>query len=212
MHPRAERVRCCADVPAIPSLSEPLSDGRLALRFTAERDIPEMLIAYQDDRELHTRMSRERPPSGAELGRELEQAERERLEGTRASLTIVEPPADDCRGVVTVHTINWDQKRAELGIWLAPGRRGQGLGRRALRLVAPWLFTAWGLQRLELLTDPDNEALLRAAEAARFEREGLLRAYRRKRGGRRDMVVLSLLARDLPASLGSARELEGQAR
>jgi [ribosomal protein S5]-alanine N-acetyltransferase len=199
-------------VPAIPSPSEPLSDGHLTLRFTLERDIPEMLIAYQDDPLLHVRMSRERPPSGAELGRELEGAERERGEGTRASLTIVEPPAQQCRGAVTVHTINWDQRRAELGVWVALEHRGRGLGRRALRLVTPWLFGTWGLKRLELLTDPDNEPMLRAAHAAGFVREGVLRAYRRAGRGRRDMVVLSLLANDLDPAAAGARQLEEQAR
>lgn len=199
-------------MPAIPSLSEPLGDGRLALRFTLERDIPEMLIAYQDDPLLHMRMSRERPPSGAELGRELEGAERERGEGTRASLTLVEAPAQECRGVVTVHTIDWDQRRAELGIWVALEHRGRGLGRRALWLITPWLFGAWGLNRLELLTDPDNEAMLHAAHAAGFVREGVLRAYRRTRGGRRDMVVLSLLASDPDQAAADARQLEEQAR
>jgi RimJ/RimL family protein N-acetyltransferase len=187
----------------IPPLPEPLSDGSVALRFTAARDIPEMLIAYQNDPTLHLRMSRERPPSGAELGRELEEAERDRATGTRASLTLVEPPADDCRGIVSVHTIDWEQSRAELGIWVEPGRRGRGLGRRALRLVAPWLFAACGLERLELLTDPDNEAMLHAATAAGFLREGLLRAYRHDRNGRRDMVVLSLVPRDLQPGAAS---------
>lgn len=164
-----------------------------------------MLIAYQDDPTLHVRMSRPRPPSGAELGRELEQAEHDRAEGTRASLTLVEPPADDCRGVLTVHTIDWDHQRAEVGIWLRPGCRHQGLGRRALRLLAPWLFTACGLERVELLTDPDNEAMLRAAQAAGFVREGVLRAHR----GHRDMVVLSLLRKDLDPAAGSV-ELSGE--
>jgi RimJ/RimL family protein N-acetyltransferase len=180
-------------MPSIPLLAQPLSDGFVALRFTVARDIPEMLIAYQDDPTLHVRMSRERPPSGAELGAELERAERERAAGRRASLTIVEPPADDCGGVISVHTIDWEQSRAELGIWVEPARRTRGLARRALQLVAPWLFEACGLDRLELLTDPDNEAMLRAARGAGFVYEGLLRAYRRGRHGRRDMVMLSLL-------------------
>ena len=199
-------------MPAIPSLAEPLNDGRLALRFTLERDIPEMLIAYQDDPLLYVRMSRERPPSGAELGRELERAERERGDGSRASLTIVEPPSEDCRGVVTVHTINWEQRRAELGIWVALSHRGRGLGRGALRLITPWLFGAWGLKRVELLTDPDNEPLLRAAHAAGFVREGVLRAYRRARRGRRDMVVLSRLESDFDPAAEGASQLEEQAR
>jgi RimJ/RimL family protein N-acetyltransferase len=196
-------------MPSIPPLAEPLSDGSVALRFTVARDIPEMLIAYQRDPTLHVRMSRERPPSGAELGAELERADRERATGTRASLTIVEPPADDCGGIVSVHTIDWDQSRAELGIWVEPGRRGRALGRRALQLAATWLFEACGLDRLELLIDPDNDAMLRAARAAGFVDEGMLRAYRRGRHGRRDMVMLSLLPAE-HASRGNFTDVSGE--
>ena len=61
-------------MPAIPELTEPLSDDRVALRFYAELDIPEILIAHQDDRGMHKRLGAIRPPSGAELGRRSEQA------------------------------------------------------------------------------------------------------------------------------------------
>ena len=202
---------------SIPPLPQPLSDGQVALRFALPRDIPEILIAYQDDPRLHVRMSRDRPPSGAELGRELEAAEGDRAAGTRASLTIIKPPGDECCGDVSVHSIDWEQRRAELGIWVAPALRGQGLGRRALRLAARWLFDACSLERLQLLTDPDNEPMLRAARAAGFVHEGVLRGFRRGPEGRRNMAVLSLLAEDLAGGTDADRgfpehQLEEQAR
>ncbi len=183
-------------MPAIPPLGQPLSDSVVALRFTTERDIPEILIAYQEDPLLHVRMSHLRPPSGAELGRALEQAQREREAGTRVSLTIVQPPDDDCRGLVSVHTIDWQQGRAELGVWVTPRHRGRGIARRALRLTAAWLFEAGQLERLELFTDTDNAAMSRAGAAAGFVQEGVLRAYRPGPDGRRDMVAMSLLGQD----------------
>ena len=183
-------------MPAIPPLPQRLSDGVVALRFTTERDIPEILIAYQEDPLLHVRMSHQRPPSGAELGRALEQAEPERQTGTRASLTIIQPPDQDCRGLVSVHTIEWQQGRAELGVWVAPRHRGRGIARRALGLTAAWLFEAGRLERLELFTDTDNAAMLCAGAAAGFVQEGVLRAYRPGPDGRRDMVAMSLLPGD----------------
>ena len=187
-------------MPPIPPLPQALSDESVGLRFTAERDIPEILIAYQDDPQLHLRIGKRRPPSGAELGQELEAAQANRAQGNRASLAILELPADECRGEITVQEIDWDHARASLGVWVAPGARGRGLARRALRLAAQWLFDACGLARIVLLADPDNEPMLRTARAAGFHDEGALRSCGRERGIGGDMAVLSLLPSDLPSA------------
>jgi RimJ/RimL family protein N-acetyltransferase len=184
-------------MPAIPELTAPLTDDRVSLRLGSEHDIPEILIAYQDDPQLHLRLGEERPPSGAELGRRLERAAAERTRGSRVTLTILVAGGDDCRGRIDVHHLNWEHARAELGIWVAPQLRGRGLGRRALRLAAGWLFDACRLERLAILTEPDNEPMLRAARAAGFVTEGVLREYGRERGRRIDLAIMSLLARDL---------------
>ncbi len=184
----------------------------MALRFSGERDIPEILIAHQDDPHLHVNLGRDRPPSGAELGREFEAAASERAAGVRVRLAIIEPPADDCRGEVFVYGIDWAERRASAGIWVAPDARGRGLARRALRLAAQWAFAAWGLERLALLTDPDNRAMLNAASSAGFTLEGVLRSYSRDGGRRRDFASLSLLPGDsLPPIPGSARSPGGEA-
>jgi RimJ/RimL family protein N-acetyltransferase len=185
-------------MPGIPELSEPLSDGSVSLRLASERDIPEVLIAYQDDPQLHVRLGQDRPPSGAQLGTRAEMAEADRASGRFIALTIVEPGSDVCQGQVDVHHIDWGHGRAELGIWLAPQARGRGLARRSLRLVVRWLFEAWGLERVAVLTEPGNAAMIRAAQAAGFVDEGVLRSYARERGGRVDNAVLSLLRSDLP--------------
>jgi RimJ/RimL family protein N-acetyltransferase len=187
-------------MPAIPDLIEPLTDGRIALRLAAERDIPEVLIAHQDDPQLYVHVGMERPPSGAELGRWMEEDPARRASGEGVTLTIIEPDADVCLGRVNAHHIEWQHGRADVGIWIAPAARGKGLGRRALRLAAGWLFDACGLERLQILTEPDNEPMLRAALAAGFVREGLLRAHVRERGARVDCEILSLL----PSELGDA--------
>jgi RimJ/RimL family protein N-acetyltransferase len=178
-------------------LNGELSDGRVTLRPAAERDIPEILIAHQDDPELYVLLGMERPPSGAELGRRMEEAPGRIAAGTGVTLTIVEPGSDVCLGEVNSHHIYWDHARAELGIWLAPAARGRGLGLGALRLAATWLFETCGLERLQVLTDPGNEAMLAVARAAGFVEEGVLRGYARERGARVDVVVLSLLAAEL---------------
>jgi RimJ/RimL family protein N-acetyltransferase len=184
-------------MPSFPELREPLADGVVSVRFAAERDIPEVLIAYQDDPTLHLRIGQLRPPSGAELGRRAERAEADRVAGRALALTLVEPGEDTCGGQIYVDQVDWDHARADLSIWVAPQLRGRGLGARALALVAAWLLRTGGLQRVQLLAESDNEALIRAAKAAGFSYEGVLHGYTRERGRRVDNAVLSMVARDL---------------
>jgi [ribosomal protein S5]-alanine N-acetyltransferase len=183
-------------VPGFPDL-DPLSDGTVTVRLAAERDIPEVLIAYQDDPELHLRMGEEQPPSGAELGRLAERAPGDRAAGRRMTLTIVGDGSDVCRGQVNVHHVDWDNARVELGIWLMPQARGRGLARTALRLVATWLLREANFERVQVLTETENDRMLRTAEGAGFQREGTLRGYLREQGMRVDAVVLSLVRGDL---------------
>jgi RimJ/RimL family protein N-acetyltransferase len=184
-------------MPPIPPLDQPLTDSHVTLRDAAERDIPEVLIAHDDDPDLHVKRGLAKAPTGAQLGREAETADAERAAGTLATLTIVEPGSDVCLGQVIVHSVEWDHGRAELGIWLAPQARGRGLGRHALRLAAKWLLTTCGLERVQVLTEPNNAPMLGAARAAGFQLEGVLRGYQRDRSGRVDCAVLSLVRSDL---------------
>jgi len=184
-------------MPPLPMLADPLKDDRVAIRDTAERDIPEILIAYEDDPELHIRLGQERPPSGAQLGSRAENEPANRAAGSHATLTILERPSDDFRGEIYVHHLDWDNARAELAIWLAPQARGRGLAAAALRLVAVWLLTDCDLHRVQILTEQSNQAMIRAAEAAGFKAEGVLRAYTRERGARPDVAVLSRVREDL---------------
>jgi ribosomal-protein-alanine N-acetyltransferase len=184
-------------MPRIPAPTEPLIDERVVVRLSAERDIPEILIAYQDDSQLHVQLGEQRPPSGAELGRREERAAAERAAGTRLTLTVAEPGSDVCRGQVYVRDVDWDNDRAELGIWLAPQARGRGMAAPALRLAAEWLLTTTELERVQVTTTPDNEPMIRAARAAGFVEEGVLRGYLRVGGRRADAAILSVLPTDL---------------
>ena len=184
-------------MPSFPPLEVLLSSDLVVLRPEEERDIPEILIAHQEDPELFVRLGLERPPSGAQLGRRIEEAEDRRADGSGVRFSVLSPGDDTCRGQVDVHRVDWDHRRAEAGIWIAPGQRGRGLAAAALALLGRWLFERCGLQRLELLTEPDNTRMVSAARRAGFVQEGILRAYVRERGRRLDVTVLSLLPSDL---------------
>jgi RimJ/RimL family protein N-acetyltransferase len=178
-------------------LHAPLRDHAVAVRLAAERDIPEVLIAHQDDPLLHVALGMRRPPSGAELGRRVEEVGTGWAAGSELSLTITGPDDDECVGQIDVVSVDSDHRRAELRGWVVPRRRRRGVGSAALALVSDWLLSKGGLERVGILVEPANEAMVRAALAAGFHEEGRLRAYLMHRGHRVDVTVLSRIREDL---------------
>ena len=67
-----------------------------------------------------------------------------------------------------------------------------------LRLLCKHSFEELELERLELITDPDNQASQCVAEKVGFQREGVLRSHLlHPDGRRRDSVMFSLLPGEL---------------
>lgn len=91
-----------------------------------------------------------------------------------------------------------DQAIGHIGYWCARETRGRGATTRALRLLCRHGLDALALERLELVTDPENIASQRVAEKVGFRREGVLRSHiRHPDGRRRDSVMFSLLPGEL---------------
>lgn len=168
-----------------------LRDGNLVLREWAEDDIP-ALIAAVDDPEI----ARWIPP----IPYPYTEAD------ARAFLSGEVSPAD-YRLAMTLdgHVVggigmgvNSHEYRGTIGYWVAAPARGRGVCTRALRLLSRHALEELDLQRLELITDPDNRASQRVAEKVGFQREGVLRAHLRHPDGRiRDSVMFSLLPGEL---------------
>ena len=185
-------------MPAFPDLTQPLVAGPVALRLAAERDIPEVLIAHQDDPGLADALGLHRPPSGAELGRRAEAADAERAAGSELWLTVLlaagnDVPADDeCRGQIEVSDVDWGNRRAALTVWIASADRRRGLGTGALALAGDLLLRDVGLERVEVSAETDNAALRGAALAAGYREEGVLRRRRLTGRGRSDLTFCAL--------------------
>jgi RimJ/RimL family protein N-acetyltransferase len=94
--------------------------------------------------------------------------------------------------------LNSHEYRATMGYWMAAGMRGRGICTQALRLLSRHALDDLKVQRVELVTDPDNLASQRVAEKVGFQREGVLRAHLRHPDGRiSDSVMFSLLPGEL---------------
>lgn len=83
---------------------------------------------------------------------------------------------------------------AEAGYFVAPEARGRTVAARALRLLTAASFERWGLQRVELHIDPENDRSQAVAGRAGYVLEGVLRRRLRHRGELRDLAVYAALA------------------
>jgi len=91
-----------------------------------------------------------------------------------------------------------ETETGRIGYWCAGDSRGRGFTTRALRVLCDYASGELGLERLELITDPENLASQLVAGKVCFRHEGALRSHLRHRDGRRrDSVMFSLLPGEL---------------
>ncbi|MDQ3670703.1 MAG: GNAT family N-acetyltransferase [Actinomycetota bacterium] len=164
-----------------------LRDGEILLRPYTESDVPALTALCQDP-DVQRRIDLPVPYGASDA---LEYISR--VETTRAIV--------DARTGELLGSIGWrlvDQENVQIGYWIGSDFRRRGIATRALRLLSRWALTELATGRVQLLTEPDNEASQRVAEKAGFEREGLLRRYvRLGDGSRRDGIMFSVLPEDL---------------
>ena len=158
-------------------------------------DDVDRLVAELQDPEI-PRWTRIPEPYTHQDGREfLERTAEGWRQGTSANFAIVDAADDELLGSIGV--VFHEDRAASIGYWVARRARGRAIASEALRLISRWALRMFVLERIELVTAPDNEASQRVAEKAGFTREGLLRRYVEIKGKRRDCVMFSLLPEDL---------------
>lgn len=168
-----------------------LRDGNLTLRPWTEADVPALVVACNDPEIAHWIPLIPTPYT-----------EEDAVTFVRGDVRPEEQSlAMTLDGVVIgaiglgVNSMNY---RGRIGYWVGASARGRGVCTRALRLLSRWALDELELQRLDLITDPDNVASQRVAEKVGFRREGVLRAHLRHPDGRiRDSVMFSLLPGEL---------------
>jgi RimJ/RimL family protein N-acetyltransferase len=184
---------------------EGLSDGRVRLRLIAEADLPAIVAACQDP-EI-PRWTRVPDSYGDSDAREWLDAQQQRRDaGSELHLVVVDARRDELLGSIGLVDIDWKDRRGSIGYWVTPGARGRGVATNAVRLLAAWGFEELGLGRVEIRSQPKNEASHRVAERAGFTREGVLRSHALIKGQRRDMVVFSLLPGEMRREASGAEE------
>ena len=187
-------------MPDIPYPDPPLSDGELALRPWADTDLAALVSVCQDP-EIGRWTAVPWPYSERDALQYLTRVEPDRRAGRELGLAIVDRRDGALLGSCGLARLEWEERKAEIGYWVAAQARGRGVGSRATRLLSHWALLELDLDRLELLANPANQASQRLALAAGYTREGLLRSYRPRKGEREDLVMFSLLREDLSSGV-----------
>ena len=181
-------------MPPLKAPDPPLSDGDVTLRAWRDTDVG-ALAALMDDRAIGRWT---RAPSPYEERHAIEWLATHSTmlrRRTELPLAITDASSGELLGSVSIRFP--EEGRGEFGYLLGAKARGRGRATAALRLLARWAFEDLGMQRLEVLVQPDNEPSLALAERVGFRREGVLRSYTVIAGRRVDMVVLGMLPGEL---------------
>lgn len=173
-----------------------LQYGRLTLRRAIQDDVQPIFEACQDPliprfttvpsnyTILHAQNFVDRTQESLELEREIPFV-----------ITFDVAEGEKFAGVISLHTINTHNHCAEIGYWMHPEMRGQGIATTAAKLITNLGITSIGFRRIEGVVDVENIASQKLLLKAGYEREGVLKKkVTREDGSQLDMAMLAVTA------------------
>jgi RimJ/RimL family protein N-acetyltransferase len=176
-----------------------LASARVRLRPYRDADADALLALYSDAAVVRY-WSFAPWTRAAEAEAYLQRAAAHAAQGLALPWAIADAASDVLVGTATLHSLQPEQGRAEIGYALAPAHQGRGIASEALRLLLGHAFGPLRLRRIEADVDPRNIASCRLLEALGFTREGLLRERWRVAGETCDSALYGLLAREFVAT------------
>jgi RimJ/RimL family protein N-acetyltransferase len=177
-------------VPALP-VPDGLERDGIALRRLRARDAGAFAAAFKEDPDLGMLIGAEEDPTEGSVRRFIARQPGLRARGEFLGLAVTDATKRPFLGHVMLHTVAWRHRRAEVGYWLIPQARHQGVGKAAVGLFVEWAFVHLDLHRIEITTTPDNAAARALAEALGFTAEAVLRERNLERGRRVDVLLLA---------------------
>ncbi len=172
-----------------------IDDGVVRLRLHAESDIEAAAVASLDPEVL--RWTRVPDDNTAEAMRAWIDEWRS---GPGGELHLAITGAEDGAflGAAGIVRFEPDERRCEIGYWVAAGARGRGVATRAVRLLGEWIFAALPIDRIGIAAEVDNAGSRAVAERCGYVFEGILRSWLVIKGEPRDTAMYSLLRTDEP--------------
>lgn len=161
-----------------------MDDADLSLRPTGDADL-DFVVATERDPEASPFVTVRAREQHLEI-----------VERDRGREHLIVEVAGEPAGFAIVAGLGRPHNNIEVGTYVI-ARRGEGLGRRALRLIVERCFAEHGAHRVWLDAVDHNDRARRAYEAVGFRQEGEMReAWRAPDGTYETLVVLSILDRE----------------
>lgn len=153
-----------------------LDDGRLCVRPFEPDDAPAVRAACDDADVAHWIHLLPSPYTAADAEEFVAGSRRSLAAGERARLAVCDVATGELLGSVSLDLFR-EREAAEIGYWIKREARRRGVALAAARLVVRWAFEEVGVERLEILVYPGNQASQALAGKLGFVREALLRGF-----------------------------------
>ena len=102
------------------------------------------------------------------------------------------PYSNGFAGVISLHSIDIPNHRAEIGYWMAKEARGKGIGTRAASMITEYGLMTMGFNRIDGIVDVRNEPSKQLLLNAGYEFEGIMKKYvTRRDGSQLDMALFA---------------------
>ena len=174
-------------------LPDSLAGDGVVLRRLRADDAEAYVAAFRADPDLGRLLGMEKDPGAAAIRERAERLPERAADGTLVELAVSGPADDAFLGSIILHSFDWTHRRCEVGYWLVPAARGEGVGSRAVALAVSWALDSLDLLRVEMTTTPENDAVFALARRLGFTQEGVLRKRNVERGVRVDVVWFGVL-------------------
>ena len=153
-----------------------LADGRLVVRPYEPDDAPAVQAICDQPEMAHWLHLVPSPYTTADADDFIADSRHRLLLGDRARMAITDAASGELLGSISLDLFA-DRQAAEIGYLVKREAHRRGVALAAARLVIAWAFTEVGVERLEILTYPGNDASQAMAVKLGFSREALLRGF-----------------------------------
>ncbi len=160
-----------------------LTGGMLLVRPFEPDDAPAVAAACDDPDVAHWIYAIPTPYKLGDAETFIADARDRLLRDERARLAVTDAATGELLGSVSLDLFA-DRQAAEIGYWVKRDARRRGVALGAARLVVDWAFADLGIERLELLTYPGNQASQALAGRLGLTRESLLRGFLAQEAGK----------------------------
>lgn len=171
-----------------------LENDRVLLRPLAESDYENLLSFALNEADLW-KYSLISPAGEDGMKNYISTTLQNKAAGIEYPFIVFDKATQQYAGSTRFYDIQLFNKTTQLGYtWYGKSFQRTGLNRNCKQLLFQFAFEEWGLERVELRADANNQPSINAMKAIGCTVEGILRSNMTiDAGGRRDSIVLSIL-------------------